>query len=62
MAANETGKRYRINISTTSKGLKSFDCTVEIYGDEVTMEEVLAESDRLVKELDQKYPAPEVAG
>ena len=41
MAANETGKRYRINISTTSKGLKSFDCTVEIYGDEVTMEEVL---------------------
>ncbi len=60
MAANETGKRYRINISTTSKGLKSFDCTVEIYGDEVTMEEVLAESDRLVAELDQKYPAPEV--
>jgi len=61
MAANETGKRYRINISTTSKGLKSFDCTVEIYGDEVTMEEALAESDRLVKELDQKYPAPEAA-
>ena len=61
MAANETGKRYRINISTTSKGLKSFDCTVEIYGDEVTMEEVLAESDRLVAELDRKYPAPEVA-
>ena len=61
MAANETGKRYRINISTTSKGLKSFDCTVEIYGDGVTLEEVLAESDRLVAELDQKYPAPEVA-
>ena len=61
MAATETGKRYRINISTTSKGLKSFDCTVEIYGDEVTLEEVLAESDRLVAELDQKYPAPEVA-
>jgi len=61
MAATETGKRYRVNISTTSKGLKSFDCTVEIYGDEVTMEEVLAESDRLVAELDQKYPAPEVA-
>ena len=61
MAANEAGKRYRINISTTSKGLKSFDCTVEIYGDGVTMEEVLAESDRLVAELDRKYPAPEVA-
>ena len=61
MAANETGKRYRINISTTSKGLKSFDCTVEYYGDEVTIEEVLAESDRLVAELDQRYPAPEAA-
>ena len=61
MAANETGKRYRINISTTSKGVKSFDCTVEIYGDEVTIEEALSESDRLVTELDRKYPAPEVA-
>jgi hypothetical protein len=61
MAANETGKRYRINISTTSKGLKSFDCTIELSGDGVTLEEVLAESDRLVAELDRKYPAPEAA-
>ncbi len=61
MMEAEAGKRYRINISTTSKGLKSYECTEEIQGDEVAMEEVLAESDRLVAELGQRYPAPEVA-
>lgn len=60
MAVTETSKRYRINITTTSKGLKSYDCTVEVQGDAVTMEEVLIESDRLVAELDRKYPPPEV--
>ena len=33
-----------VTTTDTSKGVKSFDCTVEIYGDEVTIEEVLAES------------------
>ena len=48
-------KRIRINVSTTSKGVKSYDCTVEIEG--LSMEAVLAESDRLVAALDKRYPA-----
>jgi hypothetical protein len=48
-------KRYRINISTSVKGIKTYDCTVDIQG--ATVEEVLAESDRLVALLDQRYPA-----
>lgn len=47
-------KRYRINISTSVKGVKTYDCTVDMT--EATMEEVLAESDKLVKELDRRYP------
>ena len=57
MMEAENGKRYRINVSTSVKGVHTWDATVELQGDQVTMEEVLAESDRLVKELDQKYPA-----
>lgn len=53
------GKRIRINVSTTSKGLKSYDCTVEMP--DATIEQVLAESDRLVAALDKRYPVqPEV--
>ena len=53
------GKRIRINVSTTSKGLKSYECTVEMP--DASIDEVLAESDRLVAALDQRYPAqPEV--
>ena len=51
-------QRIRINVSTSVKGVHSFDVTVEMA--DATPEEVLAESDRLVKELDQRYPAPEV--
>ncbi len=49
------GKRIRVNVSTTSEGLKSYDCTVEMPV--ATIEEVLAESDRLVTELDKRYPS-----
>ena len=49
-------KRTRINISTSVKGVKSYDCTVEMM--DVTNEEALTESDALVKELDIRYPAP----
>jgi len=49
--------RIRINVSTTSKGVKSYDCTIEMAG--ATVEQALAESDRLVAELDKRYPAPE---
>ena len=49
-------KRHRLNITTTSKGLKSYDCTVEITNG--TREEVQAESDAWIVELDKKYPPP----
>ena len=48
--------RYRVNVSTSVKGIKTFECTVD--GDGFTMEEVLAESDKLVAELMKRYPAP----
>ena len=49
-------RRIRISVSTTSKGVKSYDCTIEV---DSTVEEALQESDRLVAELDRRYPAPE---
>ena len=48
-------KRYRVNISTSVKGVKTYECTVDIQGR--TIDEVLADSDELVKKLDQRYPA-----
>lgn len=45
--------RHRINVSTSVKGIHAFDCTVEGIG--FTIEEALAESDRLVQELDRRY-------
>ncbi len=50
----EVSKRYRVNISTSVKGVKTYDCTVDIEGG--TMEEVLTESDKLVAQLDRRYP------
>jgi len=50
----EKSLRYRINISTSVKGVKTFDCTVDGLG--FSMEEVLAESDKLVTELQKRYP------
>ena len=41
--------RYRASIETTSKGVPSFSCTVEMEGS--TQEEVLAELDTLTAEL-----------
>lgn len=55
MTINGVSKRYRINISTSVKGIKTYDCTVDIEG--ASMEEVVAESDRLVSLLDTRYPA-----
>jgi len=52
----ERSKRYRVNVSTSVKGIKTYDCTVDMTG--TTQEEVLAESDSLVAELDKRYPAP----
>ena len=52
----EVTKRYRVNVSTSVKGIKTYDCTVDMLG--VEMEEVVAESDKLVALLDTRYPAP----
>ena len=46
--------RYRIAISTSVRGIKTFDCTVD---GEFEMAEILKRSDELVKELDARYPA-----
>lgn len=48
--------RYRVNVSTSVKGVKTFECTVD--GEGFTMDDVLAESDKLVKALNERYPAP----
>lgn len=60
-------KRVRINISTSVKGVKTWDCTVELIEDQPeakdwreTSNDAIVESDWLVAELDKRYPAPEV--
>lgn len=55
----EVSKRYRVNVSTSVKGIKTYDCTVDMTG--VEMKEVLAESDKLVAEMDKRYPPPKEA-
>lgn len=59
-------KRVRIEVATSTKGVHTYSCTVEIV-EEATVDipndlcaAVLAESDWLVAELDRRYPAPEV--
>ena len=56
----ERTKRYRVNISTSVKGIKTYDCTVDMNG--FTMDEVLSESDKLVAEMDKRYPPQVEAG
>ena len=56
MTELEKSTRYRINISTSVKGVHTFDSTVDMLN--ASMEEVLAESDKLVLELDRRYPPP----
>ena len=46
--------RYRIAVSTSVKGVKTYDTTIDAEG--LTQEEVLKRSDDLVKELDARYP------
>lgn len=46
--------RYRVNISISVKGQKTWDCTVD--GENYTMVEVLEKSDVLVTELEKRYP------
>jgi len=60
----EITRRYRVNVGTSVKGVKSYDCTVEINApsndpelSEALRDCVLLESDALVAELDKRYPA-----
>ena len=48
--------RQRVGVSTSVKGIKSYDCTVEITDGEVSLDEIIAKSDALVAELDKRYP------
>jgi hypothetical protein len=50
--------RYRINISTSVKGVKTWDCTVD--AENMDMEGVFALSDEMVKGLEKRYPISEV--
>ena len=50
----EKSLRYRVNISTSVKGIKTWECTVDGAG--YTQEEILAESDKLVAQLEKRYP------
>ncbi len=54
----QKSKRYRVNVTSTTKGQKTWDCTVEIENG--TMSETLIESDKLVGALEARYPAPVV--
>ena len=51
--AMEVSVRYRINVSTTSKGIKSYDCTVDAEG--LSQDHALNASDVLVTELEKRY-------
>lgn len=51
----EKSLRFRVNVSISVKGQKTWECTTD--GDGYSLEEVLAHSDALVKELERRYPA-----
>ena len=50
----EKSLRHRVNVTTSVKGVKTWDCTIDGTG--YTQDEVLAESDKLVAQLEQRYP------
>ena len=50
--------RYRVNISTSVKGVKTWECTVDAEG--YSMDNVLQTSDELVEALEKRYPITEV--
>jgi hypothetical protein len=48
-------KRYRVNVRTSTTGKHTWDATVEFQGENVNMEDVLKESDKLSEEMDKRY-------
>ncbi len=55
----EVSFRRRINVATSVKGIKTFDCTVE--SENSTLEALLDESDNMVAALERRYP-PQIGG
>ena len=61
----EKSLRYRVNVAISTKGQKTWDCTVDFEqsqdsmsmdGAVQSMMETLVLSDKLVKELEARYP------
>ena len=63
----ESRVRVRINVSTSTKGVKTYDGTVElidVVNSDLTIQDVetlaticLVENDKLIAKLDKRYPA-----
>ena len=63
---NESRVRVRINVSTSTKGVKTYDGTVElidVVNSDLTIQDVetlaticLVEHDKLIAKLDERYP------
>ena len=63
----ESRVRVRINVSTSTKGVKTYDGTVElidVVNSDLTIQDVetlaticLVENDKLIAKLDERYPA-----
>ena len=53
----EQQDRIRINVSTSVKGIKTYDCTVETHEGIAV---ALRMSDTLIAQLDERYPKQEV--
>ena len=63
MTDNKPQKRIRINVATSVRGVKTYNATMELVredlGTPAMLQDILAESDRLVAALDARYPKQE---
>jgi len=48
--------RRRVNVSISTRGQRTWDTTVDGVG--YSREEILAESDAMVRAMEARYPAP----
>ena len=51
--------RRRVNVSISTRGIRTWDTTVDGVG--YSREEILAESDAMVRAMEARYPAAEAA-
>jgi hypothetical protein len=49
--------RRRVNVSISTRGIRTWDTTVDGVG--YSREEILAESDAMVRAMEARYPAAE---